>query len=183
MTAGLLAYPASWVERFDQNIYTTSMSGRGWHTEEDHHITLSMPDGKKPSEDGSVNIWSTILHEEGHGMERVVPGLSGLEAMFWHDRMGEDSPKLLHSEDGAMFPNANTSNQTNIARRTPLRYTLKVYGNVYSKKQRSWEVFTTGVEEVLGTGKISYTRRGDDADLWDFTMGALLTLDGREKRG
>ena len=137
MTAGLLAYPASWVERFDQNIYTTSMAERGWHSEHEHHITLSTTDEKTPSEDGSASVWSTIVHEEGHGMEQVVPGLVGLEAMFWHDRMGEDSPKLLIAEDGARFPDqrhGEARRTSHVA--TPLRYTLKVYGNVYSKKQQ-----------------------------------------------
>jgi hypothetical protein len=185
MTEMLLNYPASWVERFDEGtLMTTSMGDRGGHRDEDHHIMLSARDGLGLSDEGN-DIFTTIAHEEGHRMQTVVLGLSGLEAMFWHDRLGEASEKVLHKDDNAQFPVPNTAqNPNNLAKPTAQRYTLKVYGNVYSSKQVHWEVFTTGVQEVLGGGQTEYTvRRLADHDLWEFTMGALLTLDGRKGNG
>jgi hypothetical protein len=180
MTDGLLRYPASWVQRFDQDQFTVSFADRGWNSDHEKHITISSSDGEGLS-DGSNRIWATIVHEQGHTMEKRVPGLSGLEAMWWHDRMGELSPKTFHPDDGALFPDSNDPKKPkNINRPTSRPYTLKMYGNVYSKTNESWEIFTTGVQEVLGDGKTDFTYNGvEDADLWEFTMGALLTLDGQ----
>ena len=185
MTAGLLRYPASWVQRFDQSQYTTSMATRGWHNEGIHHIALSDYDGKGVTEDASAT-WATIVHEFGHGMEDAVPGLAMLETVWWHDRMGENSPKKYYLADDARFPEPDKPgtpvNTKNVARPTAKSYSMKMYGNVYRRSEtKFWEAFTTGVQEVLGDGKTDYTTRwspdGYDADLWEVTMGALLTLD------
>jgi hypothetical protein len=182
MTTMLLAYPASWVERFDQQIVTTSMGTRGWNN--GPHIVISNKDGQGLS-NGHNSMWATIIHEQGHGMESQVPGLAGLQAVWWHDRLGVKSKKDLFSDDGAFFPHrSGLEHPDNLARPTAQDYTLKAYGNVYSSAIPHWEVFTTGVQEVLGDGKDSYTTQhgpdGYDADLWEFTMGTLLTLDGRK---
>jgi hypothetical protein len=178
MTQMLLNYPASWVERFDERIHTVSMGTRGWNN--GTHIVISNKDGKGLSA-GHNAMYATITHEQGHSMENLVPGLKGLEAMFWHDRLGENSPKELYGDDGAYFPHRSSAEHVgNLDRPTSIDYTLKAYGNVYSVFIPNWEVFTTGVQEVLGDGKDLFTRAGaDDKDLWEWTMGALLMLDGR----
>jgi hypothetical protein len=205
LTESLLFFPKDWVSGFDRlGQVTTDKSVRGYFGTEGtrrkkYHISLSdsmrvYGGGGVPSDGGEMQ--RVAVHEVGHGMERVIPGLGELEMVFWYKRTGKGGKVLLSAADGAEFPQ-------NPLHPTARDYTLKYYGKTVpghsldkdlqkmfrspdlTVRPESWEVFTTGVQEVLGDGFVDYTYRRDidslgttDTELWDLTMGALLSLPG-----
>jgi hypothetical protein len=94
-------------------------------------------------------------------MEKAVPGLLEMQHAWWTRRVGG---ARLKKWDGAYAPEGADVT-------TPQRYTVKKYTN-NKELDRHYEIFTTGVENILGDGSTTYL----DDDLIDFVLGSLLTL-------
>jgi uncharacterized protein YaaR (DUF327 family) len=157
-------YPEEWQAAF-QEAFPTMRFGkvnRGHFAESADYIGLSYETkgaaGLTPVGEQLVRVG---VHEIGHGMEKAVPGLLEMQHAWWTRRVGGARLKKF---DGAYEPNGPDV-------KTRDRYTLKKYTN--SKElDRHYEIFTTGVENILGDGATTYL----DDDLIDFVLGSLLTL-------
>jgi hypothetical protein len=88
LTESLLFFPKDWVSGFDRlGQVTTDKSTRGYFgtdgtRKKTHHISLSTPHNL---EDRGA-LQTTAVHEVGHGMERVIPGLN------WRPSSGSNAP-------------------------------------------------------------------------------------------
>jgi hypothetical protein len=171
-------YPDEWQQAFLETFPDLRIGkvGRGYFSEYERTIGLSY----KPRTNVGPNVQRAIdelgfdpysveeqlarvgVHEFGHGMERAVPGLLEIEHAWWLRRAG--SNPRMRKKDGAY----EVSNPVDP---TDNWYTLKKYTKG-SDLDRAYEIFTTGVENVLGDGGAIYL----DDDLIDFVLGSLLTL-------
>lgn len=217
LTESLLYFPEGWVADFDERLgrITTDKSDRGYFEtshrasgRKDYHISLSDEHNTGPAD--GFEMRAVAVHEVGHGMERSVVGLTALETIFWFKRTGQGDNVLMEAFDRAEMPIASNDTARKKMNPTARPYTLKWYGETVKGRSpnpdaqkmyrspdltkgipTSFEVFTTGVQEVLGDGNIMYTynpgsfyrdgqgfdvERPADTELWDLTMGALLTL-------
>jgi hypothetical protein len=170
-------YPDEWQRAFLQEFGDLRIGKvtRGHFSEIDEEIGLSYksrkvgPNTQKAIDELGFDPYSVeeqltrvAVHEFGHGMERAVPGLLEMEHAWWLRRAGS-SPRLV--ERDSAFDVEKPINKTQNW------YTLKKYTGD-AELDRAYEIFTTGVENVLGDGS---TRFLDD-DLIDFVLGSLLTL-------
>jgi hypothetical protein len=171
-------YPDEWQQAFLETFPDLRIGkvGRGYFSEQQKTIGLSYqprkvigPNTQRAIDElgfdpGSVEEQLTRVgvHEFGHGMERAVPGLLEMEHAWWLRRAGSN-PKM-RKKDGAYEVSAPEIP-------TPEWYTLKKYTKG-PELDRAYEIFTTGVEQVLGDGGQIYL----DDDLIDFVLGSLLTL-------
>lgn len=101
----------------------------------------------------------TFAHEVGHTMERAVVDLRKAEAWYYLRRAGHPSVDKFRKSDGGMFPMKAKAP-------TPEPYSLKAY------ESGAFELFTTGIEGLLGSGQLSYL----DGEFLDWTLGVLLCL-------
>lgn len=105
------------------------------------------------------------LHEVGHGLETRIEGLKEAQTEFWKRRVGGDA-SVVHEDHGHFPAHAESP--------TKDRYSMKRYEN------ETGELFTTGVEDLLGSGALHMLgtdRAGEvDEDFANFIWGALLTL-------
>jgi hypothetical protein len=169
-------YPDEWQAAFQQKFPDLSVGKvrRGYFSESDELLGVSYTkDTALIGADGAVKNYTIAedlmrvgTHEIGHGMERAVNGLLELEHAWWLRRVNnsDQSPIFFARKDNAYVPRS-------IAEPTPNWYTLKKYtGN--GDIDRAYEIFTTGVQDLLGDGRMDYA----DNDLIDFVLGSLLTL-------
>lgn len=132
---------------------------------------------RSPSDPKSERV---ALHELGHTMELVVPGLRALEWAFHYRRgsvawaggkRGLPSPKDLFGGDIGMGVEVAVEDAWANA------YSGKVYGA--GRPAAQWEVFTTGIEALLRGGSYftrSEQQGGDDAEFRAFVLGVLGVL-------
>lgn len=157
----LATYPGEWVEDGaalfrELTVYDVD---RGWFSEYGREMALSI-DQRGSS---AASVGRVAAHEYGHAMEATRRNLTIAEQKWWKARVGDDV--TLVARDGAWEA---------VLPENPTRdwYTLKRYSST-GAQDTAYEVFTTGVEEVLGGS--AWDRFLDD-DLEEFIMGALLCL-------
>ena len=127
---------------------------------------------------GNTNV---ATHELGHSMERCVPGLRGMEWAYHYDRaatrsvLSDTGPRSL-SAPTSIYPGTSNAGELGNRDKWPERYTGKVYGNPDSV-DRSWEVFTTGIESLMD-GSPYFNQIGGEVDVsfrrW--VLGVLSVL-------
>ena len=180
-------YPKDWTDAFSKRNpdLTVSRAKRASYYDPTQSLSLSWDSAtvvkSAPGRPVSSQISSVATHEIGHGMERAIPGLLDLEHAYWRKRVNgsvTDDTEIRHKKQDKAWV------ATKIEDPTPNWYTLKRYsmrediktdkGWDYQDYQENvaYEIFTTGVQNVLGDGGMEYL----DASLFDFTMGALLLL-------
>lgn len=157
----LATYPGEWVED-GADLFrglTVYDVDRGWFSQYGREMALSVD--SRGSTGASVARVAT--HEYGHAMEATRRNLVIAEQKWWEGRVGEG--RHLVPRDGAWEA---------IGPENPTRdwYTLKRY-SATGAQDTAYEVFTTGVEEVLGASQ--WDRFLDD-DLEAFILGSLLCL-------
>ena len=185
-------YPKKWTDAFSKHNpdLTVSRATRASYSESTQSLSLSWDAAKTVKVRGdrsgrrpvSAQINSVATHEIGHGMERSIPGLLDLEHAYWRKRVKgsvTNDTEIKHKRQDKAWV------ATKIEDPTPNWYTLKRYflGGEDVKTDKGWdyidpqgnvayEIFTTGVQNVLGDGGMEFL----DASLFDFTMGSLLLL-------
>lgn len=115
-----------------------------------------------------------LLHELGHRMEMVVPGLRELQFTLLRQRATHDgrleSAVPIYSQD---------NREVALVNRWRNRYTARTYEgrshlSTIDPASEHWEVFQTGLQYVIA-GNTSF----EDRDLEGLVFGALLTLGRR----
>lgn len=127
----------------------------------------------------SSDVDETNVHETGHRMETIVPGLTALEFAYVRQRStgadgnAEKSQKIGDVLKGHGYRDDEVAFFDEWAR----PYAGKTYEKWYEDRPETapWEVFQVGLQELYG--RPSAGRRFDTGDgLEQFTLGALLTL-------
>ena len=109
---------------------------------------IKVGDGSKPS----------MIHELGHVVEYNKPSVPHMEFVYHHIRANGEKAKWL----GVGY----ARHEKAVKDEWKEKYAGKVYG---SGRSSSWEIFTTGVQTILGNDR---HMRIDDGHA-DFTMGVL----------
>ena len=134
--------------------------------------------GTKIALSGSEHV---ATHELGHSMERAVPGLRGMEWAYHYDRaatrpfLDDNGPRSLSAPE-SIYPGTSNAGETGNHDKWPEKYTGKVYGNP-DRVDRSWEVFTTGMESLVdGSPYFNQLGGGVDVDFRRWVLGVLSVL-------
>lgn len=156
------SYPTSWVQR-------SNAQGRlrvGWGDDRGYYRTLRNGDGELQI--GPAGGRQLAVHEFGHRMEAVTPRLGLAQWVMLRRR--------------ATGPRGGLEKLTAIYRGTRERgrrdkwfraYTGKEYGDGTGIDPH-YELFTTGVESVLGWNRTDYTE--GDRELIEFVLGVLAGI-------
>jgi hypothetical protein len=125
------------------------------------------------------DVDEVTVHEMGHRMEYVIPGLKHLEFAYVRQR--------ATAADGTVEPilaMAGYKDTTEVAQKDH-------WGRAYAGKtyeldstghptgtpgDRSWEVFQVGLQDTFARGPYRYGPDDDPEELQAFVIGALLTL-------
>lgn len=170
-------YPTDWLDRDNELLSRTkwSMADRGYNRSGGQYIVISPG---STAQRGREFI-DTAIHEIGHTFQKSRPNVGRAELAFWRHRTGVlgragEYPELV-ARDKAFVPKSP-------ARPTPEWYTLKTYAfDGRPNETTSFEIFTTGVQQLLG-GNWNYTGRGWgrmnmlDDEFEDWLWGVLLCL-------
>ncbi|WP_433542063.1 SNF2-related protein (plasmid) [Streptosporangium sandarakinum] len=178
------SYPADWLTLAREAGPVRVESGRGYYKPSDGVFIpeIALPweatpndvprDGRFVEEEatgsqfvGGNNASRGSVHELGHHMETVVPGLLAAERAFLWDRTstGPVGERERH-------PLKETTNGTE-----PVHYRDGGFESPYSGREYGsdhYEVFTVGVESLMGGSH----HLDDDPDYRAFTLGALALL-------
>lgn len=181
-------YPTDWLDDAD-NILDRSQwaeCDRGYN-EGGGRFVMTSPDR---SVAGGTTYLDTAIHELGHTFQKARVSVARAETAFWRRRAGvlgkttkkpfagwvlEQPEMVAHSDKGTWQLRAAMTKD----RPTPHAYTTKVYAfdGQPTYETRSWEVFTMGVQELLGgTWNYSGLRRHLDDEYEDWLWGVLLCL-------
>jgi hypothetical protein len=170
------SYPTAWLElvrdKFPQiNLGT---SARGYNAG-GSKIRLSRSASRNI--DGDTGYHAVAVHELGHSMEELVPGLKELQWAY-HARRGavpgpDGTPILPRPE---RMGSGYRGDEVTIVDRWREKYTGKVYGG--GGPDSNWEVFTTGVESLLAGSRYFRARGdlGDDVEFRNWMLGVLSVL-------
>lgn len=211
MDEALEHYPTEWLRlwaRQQDSVGLTSVK-RGYNS--GSVIAISKRDSQLLDDAGELmpGGWATALHEAGHSMESAIPGLSEAEWAFVSRRAGEawdEAGRLGNIPADTMFGGGTElavapgrwghdySGKTYWQRVLHNRDAAEALGftsrpRLYNSKQLAvglqpdahYELFTTGIEGVLG-GDSKYFWRGPgdyDSDYRRFMMGVLAVLSRR----
>lgn len=113
---------------------------------------------------------SATIHEIGHGMEDVIPGLKQMQYAYWQRRAKSDNNKI----EGIYSP--RSTREVGSVDEWRERYSGKSYG---LSANSNYEIFTTGVESLLsGEGYFGDSTKGltVDDDFRQFILGVLIGL-------
>lgn len=153
-------YPVEWQKRAKLSLNNKSwtMTNRGFNGP-----------GAIAFSGAGDNLFSTILHEFGHTMQAMVPGLRDTDWWYWNRRVGRD--RSVAAIDGAWAPSA-------AAKPTKRWYTLKWYSQSQGKAQQGSvsEVFTTGIQDLFAKRGAESIDKYLDDDFTEYMLGVLLCL-------
>lgn len=165
-------YPGEWVDTFAEQFSTVKVSlvKRGyWKNFDDGTATLAIST-RTPRVANQSKGFATAVHEVGHGMEDVIPGLKQMEYTYWQRRARSDNFRI----EGIFSPRSTSEFGNKDEWREP--YSGKAYG---LGANDNYEIFTTGVESLLGgAGYFGDTTKGVlvDDDFRQFILGVLIGL-------
>ena len=178
-------YPTDWVNKASSEIprIKPRKVSRGWHVVGQDsrgkfsEIRISGDISRPPSP--IVNSTRTALHEVGHYMETTIPGLREMEWAYYHRRANKEYVQAPLEFDKKYEFLTDAWRQA---------YTGKSYSGLLADPvSRNYEIFTTGVESLLGTSfyfkpasrALPENQRielGEDVEFRQFVLGVLLGL-------
>lgn len=169
-------FPDAWLTRHADAPLTVGASQRAYYSGHRNFLSMSAPGrdndfyvGGFADETDEVSV-----HELGHRMETLIPGLTALE--FTLVRRHATAP------DGTVEPIAALTGGGYEAHE---RAQKDHWGNGYAGKSyehpdrpdtSAWEIFQVGLQDTFGRGHRRYGRPADPDELPAFVIGALLTL-------
>jgi len=169
------SYPAAWMERLRARFPEINLgtSKRGYNSG-GSKIRLSRHSIRQI--DGDQGYHAVAVHELGHSMEEVIPGLKELQWAY-HARRGSvpgpDGTPILPRP--TWMGSGYRRDEVSIPDQWREPYTGKVYGG---NPDSNGEVFTTGIEALL-SGSRYFNARGDlgvDTEFRDWMLGVLSVL-------
>jgi len=166
-------YPKDWAEaaksRFPGGIKTNIISRGEFRDFRDGSARISLSVGKNRL-DSVEEFFPVAVHEVGHAMEQSVPGLKRMESAYWQRRAASDNYKIT----GIVDPQSRT--EFGNRDKWTDAYTGRSYG---LKDTDGYEVFTTGIEALLGGNNYfgdSTLGQTVDDDFRRFILGVLIGL-------
>lgn len=161
------AYPTAWVDARNQQGIRVFNENKRAYANSMGYIAIQR-DGTR----------GTTIHEVGHLMQDVIPGLSDLEAAYRIKRATKNSagnPEEYSMRRGEHSFKSDTDLHP---------YTLKTYREQYesyyrmklTERDAAAEVITVGMQALFDPYMFDAL---DKADILDFTLGAMLTLNGK----
>jgi hypothetical protein len=178
-------YPTDWVNKASSEIPRVQPRkvDRGWHIVRNDaqgkysEIRVSGNTRKAPSP--IVDSTRTAIHEVGHYMESTVPGLREMEWAYYHRRANGEYIQADLGFDADYEFVVDSWRES---------YSGKAYSGLLADPvNRNYEIFTTGIESVLGTSNyFAGAKRtlpdgkelvlGEDVEFRQFVLGVLLGL-------
>lgn len=161
------AYPTAWVDARNQQGIRVFNENKRAYANSMGYIAIQRDDTR-----------GTAIHEVGHLMQDVIPGLSDLEAAYKIKRATKNS--VGNPEEYSMnWGERSFKSDTDLH-----PYTLKTYREQYESHYRMKlterdalaEVITVGMQALFDPYMFDTL---DKADILDFTLGAMLTLNGK----
>lgn len=159
-------YPSRWADRWDETVssVTVTQEVRGWNR------TLGNATDGYRVEIASGPRLSTFVHEIGHTFERATPGLTEAQWTFLRSRSTGPRGGL---EPARVIPGYKRSEKHYRGTGFMDPYSAKVYGD---GPFSNYEIFTTGVESILGD-PVSFRRfLADDPEFRRWILGVLDNL-------
>lgn len=180
LTAAEKFFPTAWLDESAKHPLTVGASSRAYYSERGQGGLLSMPTRKNDANpyDGAFRDYTAEVnvHEFGHRMETLIPGLTHLEFALVrrHGRDTDGSTQKVAQLSG--YPKGEVGQRDRWAR----GYTGKSYEQgLFADRpgESAWEAFQVGLQDTFGRSRSNTYGHIDDPDeLQAFTIGALLTL-------
>lgn len=167
----LAKYPAQWADTFVDNFpqLTVKQTRRAqWRNKGGVPEIWISSHSPRVKDFGAFD--SAAIHEIGHGMEDVIPGLKQMQYAYWQRRAKSDNNKI----EGIYSP--RSTKEVGSVDEWRERYSGKSYG---LGANSNYEIFTTGIESLLsGEGYFGDSTRGltVDDDFRQFILGVLIGL-------
>jgi hypothetical protein len=183
LTAAEQYYPDAWLQTSAAKPMTVGSSDRAYYrpSQGAHPGLLSMPatgsardregyDGALPDRTAETNI-----HELGHRMEEMIPGLTHLEFALVrkHATRGDGTVEKVDRLPGY---NPSEVGQPDEWRNVYTGKSYETTGNRTRPGDEAWEAFQVGIQDLFGRSSHRFGKRGDDDELQAFVLGALLLL-------
>lgn len=174
-------YPEDWLNRSSAYPIRLTSSDRAYYLEQSSGGLLAMPTtGRDRSAyDGafSDHTAEVTVHELGHRMETMVPGLREMEFTMVRRRATTDSGAAEDTQPLRQITRSPGFGAEEVAYRDD--WANPYAGRTYEAyrplrpDQAPWELFQVGMQETFGRGSNRFDNRDD---LQAFTLGALMTL-------
>lgn len=155
------SYPRSWMEKLRaRGSYRLKRAERAYHSEPNKVIAFSE---YRPNSPEAGRFGEVAVHEVGHGMERAIPGLIAAEnALMWSRTATGEIGRRKRPQAEQIYAGSEEYGWRDDFRS---HYTGKNYDG------RNFEIFTTGIQELLGGGG-GYL----DKDMNHWILGVLALL-------
>jgi hypothetical protein len=172
-------YPADWIALSEAEVgkLTVDLRTRGSYAKVGGRATVYLSTND-PGPSDLPSRSRVAVHELGHRMEDVVPGLKALEwAYHWQRTSTPTKSKTakhprIRKGTNALVDMPGYNHEQARADEFKLMYSGKVYND---KPDEFWELFTTSAESIFAGSDYN------DPDLRAFTLGAMATLGYRSK--
>lgn len=172
-------FPEDWLDTHRDTPLQVVSSNRAYYRGQSNLLSMSAPDRDGDAYDGAFadKTDEVTVHELGHRMEQIIPGLTALEFALVRRRATRADGTVEPVVAFNTLPNLGyyDSREKGQPDEWANAYTGKTY-EVGNPAGSSWEAFQTGLQDTFGRSSTGY---GDTAgDLQAFVVGALLTLHG-----
>ena len=160
-------YPKDWLARGRRLTYT-QLSPRGFYNSAQDRIELSSAyEGPSRRNDIGGPYGQVMIHEYGHHMEEVTPGLLHAEWMFHFDRTSTGPVGSRRREEiqlvGDVQPGGGYGpNEVTMADEFKHPYSGKFYNTDGGQTAHAWELFTMGMESLFAESE----HLDDDYENW-----------------
>jgi len=167
----LAKYPAQWADTFVDNfpqLAVKQTQRAQWRNR--GGVPEMWISSNTPRVNGFGYSDAATIHEIGHGMEDVIPGLKQMQYAYWQRRAKSDNNKI----EGIFSP--RSTKEVGSVDEWRERYSGKSYG---LGANSNYEIFTTGIESLLsGQGYFGDSTKGltVDNDFRQFILGVLIGL-------
>jgi hypothetical protein len=160
------SYPRSWLARYRDSGRTISLTTvrRGFYRDSTPTPVIALSKGRKRLNDPRDNGYGRVaVHELGHGMEYVTPGLAEAQNVFLWDRTTVSGP-IGAREREAQVKIYNTAQEQGYKDKFSNHYSGKYYDG------DNFELFTTGMESLMAGSEYL------DEDFRNWLVGSLALL-------
>lgn len=170
-------YPTAWLERSASSPLAVTSSRRAYYSHGSNLLAMRTGGGVTNSSAYDDYVDEVTVHELGHRMERMVPGLTALEFAYVRRRSTGPDGNLEPAAKLSTLESSKGYDDHEIA--YPDEWSIPYAGKTYEGGRggpdtTAWEVFQVGTQDLFGRSDSERFDRTGDLDA--FTLGALLTL-------
>lgn len=168
-------FPADWIRASSAKPLKIGASQRAYYNDIRGHLSMNVDAPGDTDKDGGLHyIDEVTVHELGHRMETVIPGLTHLEFAYVRQRGVQ--------ADGSVQPIQSLGYADAAEVAQPDKWGNAYAGKTYEGRNRAepgghpWEVFQVGLQDTWSRSSAKFGPVGDPDELQAFVIGALLTL-------